>query len=487
MVARFSKYQGPIALRFEKEKQMTANIMAQYLQQLTNLTGLSMSKNVKSTSSTAEKNCGGFTLKFHKSYFEEQFSLSTLTNLQEWYSMPSFGENTYDNISNFFSRLTKFKFEGRLWNEKPIERILRNNTNLEVLDLDSTDVDLLSILPNPDRLTALTLPRNNNIKEDEYSKFSNLRHIGMNRGGFYRALPALESIETQGHFISYFDVNTTLTRLDLTSSSDEILKMSLPNLVNLRELTKCGKVGRCIDVPLYLQPEKLTKLHIMQEEEESLENMSRLTNLEYLHIFRSHSETDQETIGSLSNLTKLTQLSLHMDIKTDSSLFISNLTNIKLLTLRGDLKNLTTADVATKFSKLEELRLNEYFIGSFSANIEVLHEPSCYHTILTNFKNLTRLQLHNKSPDLMVTLTQLGNLKSLTLGWMDANYLTALTKLTAITDLDIHAFENKLDRNALAKMTNLQRLWLRHEDKKDKEFYYEKLPYLYKFTWRRNN
>jgi hypothetical protein len=479
IVDRFSKYDGPIALRFTKEIQMDAITMSKHLQKLTNLTGLSMSENVKSVASSAVKK--GFPGKINISYFAENFSLSNLTNLHEWYSMPLFGQKNYENIANF-SKLTKLKLRGFHGNKTILERIIANNTDLEVLDADS--FSLKSILPNPSRLTSLCLPRDYTINEEYFSKLGNLRHLQTQEGAFFRILTALESLETQSHHVVYFDVNTTLSRLKLTSSSDEILKTSLPNLVNLHELIKQGRVGRSIDIPLYLQPDKLTKLHIMQEEKEKLFHMSRLTNLVNLVIFRPQSETDQETLEPIMNLTKLTQLRLHCDLKSDNSPYIEKLTNLKSLILRGNLTNLMTADVARKFSNLEELRFNEYFVDSFSTHIQVLNEPSCYHTILTNFSNLTRLQLHNKSPDLWETLTKLGNLQSLTIGWMNGKDMTALTKLMALTDLDICQFD-MTDREIFAKLTNLQRLWLRYENKKEKEYFYLKLPYLHSFGWKR--
>ena len=223
MVDRFAKYEGPIALRFKKEIRMDANRMAQYLQRLTNITGLSMSQNVKPL------------VDDHPSFLftNQKFSLSTLTNLQEWYDMPCFGKDHFEMLLNF-SRLTKLRLQAENWHKATLEQIIINNSNLEVLDLDynMNANDLISILPNPSRLTSLSIPPSSfNFKEEDYSKLGNLRHLRMHRG-FYRTFTALESLEADYCAVS-FDFNTTLTRLILTSSSDKILKTSLPNLVNL--------------------------------------------------------------------------------------------------------------------------------------------------------------------------------------------------------------------------------------------------------------
>jgi hypothetical protein len=469
IVDRFAANTRPIALRFVKERRMDLSDLLKQVRYLTNLTGLSF---------THAK-------QLHP---PDSFSLSALTNLKEWFSMPTY---TGKDILENFTQLTSLSVNE--WTDESLKRILRSKPMLETLRIGQANVDngqrditeSLSLLSNPSLLTSLRA-QGCLINSEFYSKLGNLQHISVHGCKDYSKLTALRSVEAQFESSSYLDQNTKLTRIVLVPTStpdtslwEEKLAQFLPKMVNLKEfLVLCA--GEHFELPHHL-PMQLKRLQLTGRSQK-LPNLARLTNLEDLLISRIASvpQPDVTLEYTLQNLMKLTKLALLFDINTTDSLYTSHLTNLKSLILRGDLVNFMTADVATKLTNLEELRLAERMLNYFVPNTRVLEQPNCYHTILTHFVHLTRLQIHNRSPDLWHTLTKLTHLKTLTIGSIDSTDMHALTALTALTELTIHNCE--WDRDVFSKLTNLQHVAL-HYTVAEEKYMYSHLPYLHTLEW----
>jgi hypothetical protein len=470
IVDRFAANTRPIALRFVKERRMDLSDLLKQVRHLTNLTGLSF---------THAK----------RLHAPDSFSLSALTNLKEWFNMPTYaGKDILEN----FTQLTSLSVNE--WTDESLKRILRSKPMLERLWLGPVNVDngprditeSLSLLSNPSLLTSFRAPEGCLINSEFYSKLGNLQHISVQGCKDYSKLTALRSVEVQLENSSYLDQNTKLTRIVLVSTSTpepspwlEKLAQFLPKMVNLKYFLL---FGACEHFELlHHLPMQLKRLQFTGRSQK-LPNLTRLTNLEDLLISRIASvpQPDVTLEYTLQNLTKLTKLALLFDINTTDSLYTSHITNLKSLILRGDLASFMTADVATKLTDLEELRLAERMLNYFVPNTRVLEEPNCYHTILTHFVHLTRLQIRNRSPDLWHTLTKLTHLKTLTIGSIDSTDMHALTALTALTELTIHNCE--WDRDVFSKLTNLQHVALHYTEEEEK-YMYSHLPYLHTLEW----
>ena len=319
--------------------------------------------------------------------------------------------------------------------------------NLEVLNLENSQISSISPLKNLTKLRELNLGKNttNYFHKNKISDISPLEN-----------LTNLTSLVLENNKVSDISSLKNLTKLsELNLNDNQIANVS--SLRNLTNLTQLGLSGNQVaDISTLRNLTNLTQLGLAGNQVADISTLRNLTNLTQLGL----AGNQVADISTLRYLTNLTQLGLSGNQVADIST-LRNLTNLTQLGLSGN----QVADISTlrNLTNLTQLDLS----GNQVADISTLR----------NLTNLTQLGLAGNQIANVSLLRYLTNLTQLDLGFnkiADVSTLRYLTKLTylnlennQITDLP--QFENltKLDTLILwnnyiygARLSKRTRVWL---------------------------
>ena len=319
--------------------------------------------------------------------------------------------------------------------------------NLEVLNLENSQIASISPLKNLTKLRELNLGKNttNYFHKNKISDISPLEN-----------LTNLTSLVLENNKVSDISSLKNLTKLsELNLNDNQIANVS--SLRNLTNLTQLGLAGNQVaDISTLRNLTNLTQLGLSGNQVADISTLRNLTNLTQLGL----AGNQVADISTLRYLTNLTQLGLSGNQVADIST-LRNLTNLTQLGLSGN----QVADISTlrNLTNLTQLDLS----GNQVADISTLR----------NLTNLTQLGLAGNQIANVSLLRYLTNLTQLDLGFnkiADVSTLRYLTKLTylnlennQITDLP--QFENltKLDTLILwnnyiygARLSKRTRVWL---------------------------
>jgi internalin A len=356
--------------------------------------------------------------------------------LLKWVNSPNLGKpNRLRALyANYFpQRLNKLVLGGESgvnWGISDVS-FLGNLTNLQILDLNNSQINDVSFLGNLTNLQTLYL-RSNKISDVLFwEDLMNLQTLDISNNQIYD--------------MSFLINLTNLQTLDL--SYNQIKDVSfLGNLTNLQTLDL--RSNQIKDVSFLGNLDNLQTLYLRYNKISDISFLGNLTNLQTLEL--SYSQISD--VSFLGNLTTLQTLDLSYNQISDVS-FLENLTNLQILDLRSN--KISDVSFLGNLTNLQTLYLNSNQISNGS--------------FLSNLKNLQILYLNSNQISNWSFLSHLTNLQILYLSSNQISEGAFLYKLTNLQILDLSS-NNISDVSFLDRLTNLQTLDLSYNKISDVPF-----------------